>query len=289
MWAIFQKEKKGLALVRKMSMGKLLLTTLIFSLCHATAMAQTTTNTGSSTQSTITIVTVLIGAIVTILGWIVSHYFSQRREGETRRSTQDNEREHRIAADRRADYLRRLEINLNYTEKQIREFYGPLYALIQHIWMTWATKEKIMNELSPNDNEGQQLPYIKSEIDKFIGVNYFFPLHSEIRMILKDRLYLHDGNEMPESFYAYLKHAAMENVQNRLWGERKISTASVHGYRFDNQFAEDVKKGLDEAMVRYNTMIDELRKPYETDASYQSSPSLSVDHVPSTSRAHSGV
>src|SRR4051794_32656871 len=127
-----------------MRMYSLLLASLIFYLCHGAAMAQTTADAGSSSQSNITIVTVLIGAIVTILGWIVSHYFTQKREAETRKFTQGLERDRRIAADERSDYLRRLEINLEYTERQIKEFYGPLYALIQHIWMTWETKDKII-------------------------------------------------------------------------------------------------------------------------------------------------
>jgi hypothetical protein len=139
-------------------MGRLLLASLVLYLFHATAMAQAAANTGPSGQSTITTVTVLIGAIVTILGWIVSHHFTQKREAETRRFTQELERERRIAADKRADYLRRLEISLDHTEKQIKDFYGPLYALIQHIWMTWETKEKLMKELSPQDNTGKELP-----------------------------------------------------------------------------------------------------------------------------------
>src|ERR1043166_2339997 len=211
----------------------------------------------------------LVTAGVTIASWLAVHHFTRRREIESldaqhkrevaaRAYAEDQETKRRAAVDARADRLRRLELLMQQTERQIREFYGPIYALIQQIWMVWEVKERIVKGLR-TEGTTEDLGVLRSRAGEFIGANYFAPLHAEIRSILKDRLHLLEGVEMPDSFNEYLKHATMENVQQRLWFEQQINTRSVRGISWNPQFPEDVKAGLDAAMRRYEIYLDELR------------------------------
>jgi hypothetical protein len=63
---------------------------------------------------------------------------------------------------------------------------------------------------------------------------------------------------MPESFYRYLGHAIMQNVQMRLWEEAQISTKSVKGVAWDHKFPKDIKTGFDKAMKEYESIVKEL-------------------------------
>ena len=70
-------------------------------------------------QGTVALIVGLITAVVTIIGWLV---------------TRKLEIERRATADARTDRTRRIELRLRYYERQIQEFYGPIYSLIQLIW-----------------------------------------------------------------------------------------------------------------------------------------------------------
>jgi hypothetical protein len=220
-------------------------------------------------QPTATLLVGLVTAGVTISSWLAVHYFTRRREIESlnvqhqkevdaRKYAEEQEITRRTAVDERVDRLRRLDLLMQQTERQIREFYGPIYALVQQIWMVWDVKQHLLRRLSGGDN-AESLEAVKARIEEFLGAHYFGPLHAEIRSILKDRLHLLEGVEMPDSFNEYLKHATMENVQQRLWIEQHISTKSVSGIRWNQQFPDDVKAGLDAAMGRYETYLTELR------------------------------
>jgi len=69
---------------------------------------------------------------------------------------------------------------------------------------------------------------------------------------LRTKLYLVEGAEMPASFYKYLYHATQEQAQFRLWKENNIDTKHIVGKPFPDQFIDDIKFGLQDAMQRYN-------------------------------------
>ena len=90
--------------------------------------------------------TLLVGALtaaVTVGGWIALHHLTANREADARLEARRKDLEARIAADTRADRVKRLEILLQQTESQISEFYGPINALIHQIWATWEIKERL--------------------------------------------------------------------------------------------------------------------------------------------------
>jgi pimeloyl-ACP methyl ester carboxylesterase len=199
------------------------------------------------------IATLLVGiltAAVTVGGWIVLHYFTVRREAEARQDARQKELEARLASDARVDRLKRLEILLKQTESQIAEFYGPIMGLIQQVWATWEVKHLMEMKLDPS---------IYQKVDHYVGERYFLVLHEKIRSILREKMHLLEGVSMPDSFYNYIKHSVMENIQINLWDEKQIDTSSVEGIGWPDQFPDDVKKGLRIAMQRQEDILAELR------------------------------
>jgi hypothetical protein len=205
-------------------------------------------------QTTATLITGSTTAVVTIGSWLAVHYFTRKREVEGR-----------LIAAAQVDKTKRLEILLSHHQRQIEEFYGPIYSLIQLIWNVWSVKRDLMSKLAPEDN-GKNIEEVKAEIDEFIGSKFFAPIHHEIRSILKTKLYLIEGAKMPPSFYEYLGHAIMEDVQSKLWQEAAISTKSVHGKTWPRSFPKDIKAGFDKAMRSYQQIIDKLEEaqPHST-------------------------
>lgn len=199
------------------------------------------------------IATLLVGTLssaVTVGGWIVLHYFTVRREADARNDAREKELVGRLAADARADRIKRLEILLRQTEAKISEFYGPLNGLIHQIWATWEAKQTMKGVLDSDT-------YAK--VDHYIGEKYFAALHEQVRSIIREKLHLVEGTTMPRSFYEYTKHSMMENIQISLWNERGIDTSRVSGIRWPAEFPKDVEAGLQAAMNRYEELLAELR------------------------------
>ena len=77
--------------------------------------------------------------------------------------------------------------------------------------------------------------------------------------ILKTRLYLSEGAEMPDSFYKYLRHSIREQVQGTLWRKHGVDTSHVRGLQYPDEIYKDVKNGLDSTMIRYEQCINNLK------------------------------
>jgi len=195
-----------------------------------------------------TIVAAIIALTVTSAGWLVVHHLTRRRELEAR-----------LASDARADRTRRLELQLRHYERQIEEFYGPIYSMIQTIFAIWHVKNRLETEISPADND-KPVEEVKAKFGQFAAAAYFNPIHQEVRDILNRKLFLTKGAAMTDSFYAYLKHSLMENMQYRLWAEHGISSISVKGEEFSQRFVDDIKRGLDDAVKRYDQLLQELQR-----------------------------
>ena len=113
----------------------------------------------------------------------------------------------------------------------------------------WSIGERLREELLPEDNN---LPSaeVNEKIGRTLGVKYYLPIHIELRDLLKTKLFLIDGVEMPESFTTYLMHSVMDDVQRRLREEDGINTSSVPGVSWPVAFPDDVKAGLDKAIAQ---------------------------------------
>lgn len=156
------------------------------------------------------------------------------------------------------DRTRKLESLKRHYERQIEEFYGPLFNMVHQIFVA----NNIQWELfSTKDKNGQKIVNEDSaeKIRDYFHNIYFWPLHGEIRQILCSKLYLIEGSEMPKSFYLYLKHAAQEHDQRLLWSGYKIDTSFLRGEPWPNNFYEDIKSGFENAMRNYETCLEGMK------------------------------
>jgi hypothetical protein len=88
--------------------------------------------------------------------------------------------------------------------------------------------------------------------------DYFLPLHGEILQILKPKIHLHEGLEVPVSTIRYFHHYISQNMFWRLTHEEKIKT-SVTVSDFPSEFYDETKDGLTRVYRRYEESLRELR------------------------------
>jgi hypothetical protein len=148
------------------------------------------------------------------------------------------------------DRTRKLERLLSYYERQIEEYYGPLWNMVHQLYVCNETKDKMIKSL---DREQ------KRRVEDYYQSTYFRPLHTEIRQIIKTKLYLTDGATMPDSFYKYLRHATQEHDQGDLAQNYGIDTSYLRGVPWPADFHDDIKAGFDQAMKHYQQCLDGLR------------------------------
>lgn len=186
-----------------------------------------------------TLIVGILAALVAALGWLIAHLFTSARD-----------RAARTAASEAADRIKRLEILLKQAEAQISQFYGPVHGLIHQIWAIWEVKQKFRGKIPDDDYD---------KVEHFLGDSYFLTYHEKIRILMRDNMHLIEAATMPESFYEYIKHSMMENIQIKLWNDKGIDTSTVKGLPFPNQFPRDVEQGLRGAIARYDEILEDLR------------------------------
>ena len=96
-----------------------------------------------------------------------------------------------------------METLLKQSQKQIEEFYGPLFNIVHQIFVSSHVQYDI---LTARDQSGQSrlTSEQRGRITDYFLDNYFSKLHQEVNQILKTKLYLIEGSEMPESFLAQI-------------------------------------------------------------------------------------
>jgi hypothetical protein len=156
------------------------------------------------------------------------------------------------------DRSRKIEKLLRHYERQIEEFYGPLFNMTNQIFAAWHVQHEI---LSASSKHGEKIVQneMAEKIRDYFYTTYFWPLHDEIREILKTKLYLVEGSEVPSSFHLYLKHAAQERDQRMLWKLHQIDTSFVPGEPWPKDFYRDIKMGFENAMQNYEQCLSGLK------------------------------
>src|SRR5215813_8528745 len=106
----------------------------------------------------------LVAAFVTAVGWVFTYYSAKRREDRTRR----------------------LEAATRYIQRQVEEFYGPLFNLVHQIVICNHVQNRILSGRKP-DGERCLSSADADKIQQFFHERYFAPLHAEATQILKSR------------------------------------------------------------------------------------------------------
>ena len=145
------------------------------------------------------------------------------------------------------DRSRRIESSAHYVERQIQEFYGPIFNLLHQIVVANHVQHAIL--------AGSHLSLEhRNAVIRFFQERYFFPVHREVNEILKTKLYLIRGTVLPDSYYKYLRHALQEQAQAQLWQDGQIDTSYVAGMPYPNEIYSLVKRDLDFLMARYEAL-----------------------------------
>jgi hypothetical protein len=152
----------------------------------------------------------------------------------------------RAAEDRR----RKLEGLLRYYQRQIEEFYGPLFNSVNQIFMANEVQAGILDSVKGEAAE---------QVRDYFQETYFTPLHDNIREVLRTKLYLVEGREVPDSFYHYLQHAGQERDQRALWKRFRIDTSFLRGEPWPEGFYEDIRQGFNTAMTNHENCLAGLK------------------------------
>lgn len=155
------------------------------------------------------------------------------------------------------DRVRKIERLMKHYERQIEEFYGPLWNMVHQLYVCNDIKNRLQKGLDQRQGE---------IVEDYYQNRYFSVIHTQIRRILRTRLYLVDGPTMPESFYRYLRHAIQERDQRELFRASGVNTGFVKGEPWPDGFHEDIKRGFDDAMTRYEKCLEGLRGEIERSA-----------------------
>lgn len=191
---------------------------------------------------------ILVGA----LGWLLRNWISTRLTSAIKFEYDQKLEAFNTELSRDSeDRTRKLERLLKHYERQVEEFYGPLWNMVHQLYVCNETKDKITSKL---DREKS------AKVEHYYQTNYFIPLHDDIRQIIKTKLYLVDGAEMPESFYEYLLHAIQERDQRELAQQHGIETSFLPGVPWPQRFHQDIKHGFDKAMKRYEECLEGLKE-----------------------------
>jgi hypothetical protein len=156
----------------------------------------------------------------------------------------------------REEQTRRTELTRKHLERQIEELYGPLYNLLNTMFVHYdvlhkLTKTKLTKEVLSEEKQIQIASYYED--------SFFMPIHEELASILKSRLYLIDGKHVPQSFLLYLEHYTQHKAQRGIYKNLGIATDHVKGREWPTNFYEDVKSGFDTIMGRYEDCLQILR------------------------------
>lgn len=171
----------------------------------------------------------IITGSITIFGGFLINFYLKKKENNTKR----------------------LQIKMEYVNKQIEELYGPLYSYIQQIFNYWDVRQRL---LSPEGLNHQDRDRIKI----FFRERYFSSLHIQIRELIKNKYNLVEGIVLPDSFLIYLQHSTLETTQITIWNELNIDTQHTNGIPWPDDFDKDVKQSLDYLMKKYEQLLKEI-------------------------------
>jgi hypothetical protein len=153
---------------------------------------------------------------------------------------------------------------LKHLQAQIEEFYSPLMGLIEESNALYTVACKILHtKETPNGKRVDVEKFKGGDIHKwrFFLEAYWFPINSKIVELIRTKIYLLEEKELPNSFHAFLIHAAGFEALHRLWKERGQSTDEmVEGVGWPDQFSKDVQSTLLKLKERYQECLDKLGK-----------------------------
>lgn len=139
-----------------------------------------------------------MAALVAAVGWIGAYYLNGVREDRTKR----------------------LQLTIEHTTTQLKEFYAPLLSLTDQL-NSLAKVLDLVRENGGGDEKSDREFYSK----------FFLPIHEQINDILKTKVHLMEGSEVPASFIQYFEHFAAQKAYYSLVSDGiNVSGTGLPGY-----------------------------------------------------------
>lgn len=171
----------------------------------------------------------LIGAFVIAGGWRVTNRLTQLRE----------------------DRLRRIELELERSQRQISELYAPVSFLLDYMAVLEEMQARFIKQFAADDD-------LVHRIQKEGFAPEFIALHSRIENILLAKRHLFIEGRTPEGFAEYVRHAQSERIA---WKVTKEWTEHIEipTEPYSRQFHSDMRSGLHYVLEEHRNWLQELR------------------------------
>jgi hypothetical protein len=149
----------------------------------------------------------LVAATVTLIGWFITSWLAKRREDEARRQ----------------------EAALKHLERQIEELYGPLLGLIDQSNAVFTVAKQ---RLDQQDQDARKAWHYFVE-------KYFLPLNLQMAKLLSAKVHLLDTDSWPPSYLAFFTHQAQFESLHNLWADMRVDSSFIKGEGWPQSFGEE--------------------------------------------------
>lgn len=179
----------------------------------------------------------ILGAVVTAVGWLVTHILST-----------STERHHQ-----------RLIAQIEYTRQQLEELYGPLAFLILEGEQSFRDLIEILgtNYVFSVDD------FIEEDTLKtwlFWVENDFFPRHQKIVDLLSSKTHLIEGASVPKSFLAFLNHQHSWKISHERWQKQQVTYSWHSKVDYPREFDREVLSTFESLKKRHSMLIGKILK-----------------------------
>jgi hypothetical protein len=175
----------------------------------------------------------ILGAIVTALGWLVTHSLSTSAE----------------------NHRQKLISRMEFTKQQLEELYGPLAFLLLEGRQTFHDLEEVLGREHLKDEDVASFSEPELEVWRFWIDTDFFPRDEEIKKLLSRKTHLIEGNEVPQSYLTFLDHYNSWKINH----ERQLQKGIAYGWHskinWPDQFERDVLNTFNELKKRQAVLI----------------------------------
>ncbi|KOV78290.1 hypothetical protein ADL01_15205 [Streptomyces sp. NRRL WC-3618] len=164
-----------------------------------------------------TFLAALIAATVTAGGWLANHLLSARADVKRRKA----------------------EARLTHVENQLEQLYGPLLFLVKEGRSAWMD---FLDTLGRNYVFASGIPLSPEERDLWLfWVDHeFMPRNEAIQDLLAAKTHLMAGDQMPDSYLAFIHHHNSWRVTHQRWKEREVEYSWKSKANWPDSFETDV-------------------------------------------------
>lgn len=174
----------------------------------------------------------IIASFVTLLGWLVNHILTARRD----------QRNQHLAA------------SLKFVERQLEELYGPLAFLI----MEGRRTLKDLLETLGRDyvfDETDSLTDDELKLWLFWVEHEFFPRNDKIQQLLMFKTHLIEGSKVPASFLKFLEHHNSWKVLHLRWQKEGIAYSWHSKISWPDSFEKDVLRTFSMLKMQHHKFL----------------------------------